>query len=105
MQWVSDIVTTLGQGQNSHNIQYLSQGGSHNIRYLLDTVRPAGHAGVRRTSTHVVPLQILLESRSYPAAGASRASDLVTSKECVIGVLDSSLGSESGVGFMAIFEF
>ena len=59
IQYVSDIVTTLGHGQtviisnichkvirftisenqinleSSHNIQYLSQGGSHNIRYPL----------------------------------------------------------------------
>ena len=28
-------MTTLGPGQNSHNIQFLSQGDSYNIRFLL----------------------------------------------------------------------
>ena len=30
-----EIVTTFGTGQNSQNIHFLSQGDSHNIRFLL----------------------------------------------------------------------
>ena len=37
VQSLSDIVTTLGtrqkiEGQNSHNIRFLPQGGTHNIQ-------------------------------------------------------------------------
>ena len=33
-------------GENSHNIQYLSQGGSHNIRYLVYYVYVYGESGM-----------------------------------------------------------
>ena len=31
IHWISDIVSTIGQGQNSHNIQYITISNSSNV--------------------------------------------------------------------------